>query len=62
MTKRLLFNDDKRTKPGRPVETLEVKVMKSTNMTRDNFYKKAIQGKIGHDHPLGVDRRMSSGR
>ena len=44
-TKRLLFNANKRTKVGRPAETLEDKVMKNSQCTKDQFYKKALQRK-----------------
>ena len=60
LTKRLLFNDNKRTKSGRPFETLEDKVMKKLQVTKDNFYKQALKRKYkGHDQ-LNVDRRLSS--
>ena len=54
----LLFNDDKRTKPERPMETLEDKVIKTTHRTKDQFYKDALNRK-GHDHPNRYDRRLS---
>ena len=56
--KRLLFNDNKRTKPGRPMETLEDKVIKSTQRTKDQFYKDALNRK-GHDRSNRSDRRLS---
>ena len=61
-TKKLLFNDNKIIKRGRPSETLEEKVMKSTNLTKDQFYKNALLSRIGYDHPHGFDRRQSSKR
>ena len=60
LTKRLLFNDDKRLKQGRPFETVEDKVLKNSSLTRDQFYKNAMKMKNGHDHTNGVDRRLSS--
>ena len=57
-TKRPLFNDNKRTKPGRPMETIEDKVIKSTQRTKDQFYKDALNRK-GHDHPNRSDRWLS---
>ena len=60
-TKRLLFNDDKRTKRGRPFETLEDKVLKKTNQSKDQFYREALKKKKkGHDHQDIVDHQMSS--
>ena len=50
MTKRLLFNANTRTKIGRPTETLEDKVMKSSGLTKDAFYKEALmlKGRMVH--------------
>ena len=63
LTKRLLFNDDKRTKPGRPLETLEDKVMKNIQCTKDQFYKNALQRKWnGHAQIPEFERRQSSRR
>ena len=63
LTKRLLFNVNKRTKAGRPAETLEDKVMKNSQCTKDQFYKKALQRKEnGHDRSSRIDRRLSSKR
>ena len=59
LTKRLLFNDNKRTKQGRPMESLEDKVIKKLNVTKDQFYKDALKKKGGHDH-TSIDRRQSS--
>ena len=60
-TKRLLFNDNKRTKRGRPIETLEDKVMKNKNCTKDQFYKSALQRtKDRHDQSAMNDRRQST--
>ena len=55
LTKRLLFIDNKRTKPGRPVETLEDKAMKFNNITKDQFYTSALK-RERHDHPTEFDR------
>ena len=61
LTKRLLFNDDKRTKRGRPFDTLEDKVLKKNNQSKDQFYREALKRKKkGHDHQDVVDRQMSS--
>ena len=60
LTKRLLFNDDKRLKQGRPFQTVEDKVLKNSSLTRDQFYKNAVKMKNGHDHTNRVDRRLSS--
>ena len=63
LTKQLLFNANKRTKAGRPSETLEDKVMKYTQQTKDQFYKNALQRKrYGHDQSAMNDRRLSSRR
>ena len=63
LTKKLLFNDDRRTKPGKPFETLEDKVMKNKQCTKDQFYKNALQRKRkGHDQMNTSDRRQSSRR
>lgn len=63
LTKKLLFNDDQRTKAGRPLETLEDKVMKNTQCTKDQFYRNALQRKRkGHDQMATSDRRQSSRR
>ena len=63
LTKQLLFNVNKRTKAGRPNETLEDKVMKYTQQTKDQFYKNALQRKrYGHDQSAMNDRRLSSRR
>ena len=43
--KTTIFNVNKRTKVGRPAETLENKVMKNSQCTKDQFYKKALQRK-----------------
>jgi len=57
LTKRLLFNDDKRTKLGRPLETLEDKVMKNESCTKDQFYKRALlKKKSRHDRLATTDR------
>ena len=61
-TKRLLFNTNKRTKPGRPYALLEDKVLLFENLTKDQFYKKALLRKDRHDHPSGTDRQLSSRR
>ena len=60
LTKKLLFNDNKRTKAGRPIVTLEDRVLKQCNLTKDQFYKNALKKKKRHDHPNGSDRRLSS--
>ena len=51
LIKRLLFNDDKRSKQGRPFETAEDKVLKNSNLTKDQFDKNAMKMKNRHDHP-----------
>jgi len=51
LTKRLLFNDEKGSKQGRPFETVEDKVLKNSNLTKDQFYKNAMKMKNGNDHP-----------
>lgn len=61
LTKKLLFNANRRIKSGRPVETLEDKVIKYAKCTKDQFYKDALSRKR-HDHPSGSDRRLSSRR
>ena len=60
LTKSFLFNDDKRSSQSPPFETVEEKVLKNSNLTKDQFYKNAMKMKNGHDHPNGVDRRLSS--
>ena len=50
LTKRLLFNDDKRSKQGHPFETVEDKVLKNSNLTKDQFYKNTMNMK-NDDHP-----------
>jgi len=62
LTKRLLFNDDKRTKQGCPFETVEDKVLKNYNLTKDQFYKKELMKKKGYDHQNEDDRWLSSQR
>ena len=42
LTNRLIFNANIRIKIGRPTETLEDKVMKSSGLTKDAFYKEAL--------------------
>ena len=42
MTKRLLFNDDKTIKRGRPMITLEQQVLDNLQTTADQFYKRAL--------------------
>ena len=61
LTKRLLFNANKRTKIGRPTETLEDKVMKSSGLTKDNFYKEALKRK-GHGSSRTNHQQLSNGR
>ena len=58
LTKRLLFNDNTRTKVGRSAETLEEKVIKNCNMTKDQFYKLALKRKRD-GRPPGSDRLLS---
>ena len=60
LTKMLLFNSNKRTKQGRPIETLEDKVLKATGKSADNFYKAAMKREIGHDQHLRSDRQKLS--
>ena len=62
LTKRLLFNDDKHTKVGRPIETLEDKVMKNAQISKDVFYKRALKRRNGHDPSRQRGRQLSSGR
>ena len=63
LTKRLLFNDDKRTKLGRPIETLEDKVLKNECCTKDQFYKRALMKKRSrHDRLTTTDRLQSPTR
>ena len=59
LTKRLLFNANTRTKIGRPTETLEDKVMKSSGLTKDAFYKEALMRK-GHGSSTQTNRRQLS--
>ena len=42
MNKKLLFNDDKTTKRGKTIITLEQQVIDSLQTTADQFYKKAL--------------------
>ena len=58
LTKKLLFNDNRRTKVGRLAETLEEKVIKNCNMTKDQFYKLALKRKRD-GRPPGSDRLLS---
>ena len=62
LTKRLLFNDDRHTRVGRPIETLEDKVMKNEQTSKDQFYKVALQRRNGHDSSRKRDRQLSSRR
>ena len=41
--KRLLFNDDKNLKRGRPIKTLEQYVLENNNTTADQFYRGALR-------------------
>ena len=43
LTKRLLFNDDRNNKAGRPLVTLEEQVLNNINMTQDEFYRHALK-------------------
>ena len=54
LTKKLLFNTNKRTRLGPPAESLEDKVLKSTGQSRDEFYRDALQY-VAKDmiHPTG---------
>ena len=61
LTKRLLFNDDKETKIGRPVETLEDKVKKAAQVSKNVFYKNALT-REGHDPLRQKDRHQLSRR
>ena len=61
LTKRLLFNDDKQTKIGRPIETLEDKVIKAAQVSKDAFYKSALSRR-GHDPSRQKDRHQLSRR
>ena len=45
MTKKLLFNSNDASKPGR-ISTLETKVLMNENCTRDKFYRKALNREI----------------
>ena len=60
-TKKLLFNDNTQTKKGRPIETLEDKVIKNTCQTKDKFYREALQRKR-HDPSNQMNRQQSSRR
>ena len=44
--KRLLFNDDKNRKQGRPIKTLEQYVLENNNMSADQFYRGALRRNI----------------
>ena len=41
VAKRLLFNDDKTRKRGRPVKTMEQHVLQTHNISADEFYRRA---------------------
>ena len=41
--KRLLCNDDKNYKRGRPMKTLEQHVLQNSNTTADEFYHRALR-------------------
>ena len=43
MIKRLLFADVKTTKRGRPISTLENRVLEHVRLSADEFYKKALK-------------------
>ena len=60
LTKRLLFNDNKRMKPGKPPETLEDKVIKDQQCTKDLYALKRRRN--GHDRTATSDRLQSSQR
>ena len=49
LTKRLLFNDNKNIKRGRPFVTLEQQVLNSMNMTADEFYQKELKINLKFD-------------
>ena len=61
-TKRLLFNNDKRPKRGRPYASLEDKVLLHVKQSKDQFYKKALLRKDRYDHPNRRDHQLSSRR
>jgi hypothetical protein len=42
--KQLLFNTDKYAKTGRPMETLDQRVLGAQRLTADKFYQKALKG------------------
>ena len=41
--KRLLFNDNNNRKRGRPIKTLEQHVLQNSNLTADEFYRRAMR-------------------
>ena len=49
LTKKLLFNDDRNRKKGRPVLTLEDYVLMQQNMTKDQFYRAALKRTLDVD-------------
>ena len=59
--KRLLFNDDKQTKIGRPIETLEDKVIKAAQVSKDAFCKSALSRR-GYDLSRQKDHHQLSRR
>ena len=46
IVKKLHFNDDKVTKVGRPLRTLEDEVLQNLGISADNFYRDAIKRKL----------------
>ena len=49
LTTMLLFNDNRTVKQARPIQTLEERLVSNLSMTKDQFYKAALQRKIGCD-------------
>ena len=46
LIKRLLFADVKTTKRGRPISTLEDRVLEHVRLSADEFYKKALKREV----------------
>lgn len=48
-----LMKKKKQFRKGKRTETLRDKILKTTDMTKNQFYKAALKPEIGHDCPAG---------
>ena len=61
LTKRLPLKNEKQTKIGQPIETLKDKLMKTAQVSKNVFYRNALQRK-GNDPSREKDRHQLSRR